>query len=87
MCICNGKAEGARGGEAISHLFQKLSVLLIKGNAALANNREPGQMQLVTMESSKFSFIVYDRYFTNNISNAELQIFSQVCSHINNVSV
>ena len=38
------RQTGQEEGEAISHLFQKLSVLLIKGNAALVKNREPGQV-------------------------------------------
>ena len=38
------RQTGQEEGEAISHLFQKLSVLLIKGNAALDSNREPGQV-------------------------------------------
>ena len=35
---------GQLEGEAISHLFQRLSILLVKGNAALVINRIPGQI-------------------------------------------
>ena len=33
---------GQEEAVAIPHLFQKLSVLLMKGNTALINNRQPG---------------------------------------------
>jgi len=35
---------GQLEGEAVSHLFQKLSILLVKGNAAMVNNRVPDQL-------------------------------------------
>ena len=35
---------GQLEGEAISHLLQRLSILLVKGNAALVINRIPGQL-------------------------------------------
>ena len=36
------RQTGQEEGVAISHIFQKLSVLLIKGNSAMISNREPG---------------------------------------------
>ena len=36
-----GRHTGQDEGEAISHFFQRLSILLVKGNAALFINRVP----------------------------------------------
>ena len=36
-----GRHTGQEEGEAVSHLFQRLSILLVKGNAALFSNRVP----------------------------------------------
>ena len=36
------RQTGQEEAVAIPHLFQKLSVLLMKGNTALINNRQPG---------------------------------------------
>ena len=35
------RQTGQEDGVATSHLFQKLSVLLVKGNSAMINNRQP----------------------------------------------
>ena len=36
------RQTGQEDSVATSHLFQKLSVLLVKGNSAMINNRQPG---------------------------------------------
>ena len=36
------RQTGQEEGVATGHLFQKLSVLLIKGNSAMISNRHPG---------------------------------------------
>ena len=36
------RQTGQEDSMATSHLFQKLSVLLVKGNSAMINNRQPG---------------------------------------------
>ena len=41
------RQTGQEDAVATSHLFQKLSVLLMKGNAALINNREPGAISSI----------------------------------------
>ena len=40
------RQTGQEEGAVISHLFQKLSVLLMKGNTALVNNRQPGTVNM-----------------------------------------
>ena len=35
------RQTGQEDGVATSHIFQKLSVLLVKGNSAMINNRQP----------------------------------------------
>ena len=36
------RQTGQQESVAISHIFQRLSVLLVKGNSAMISNREPG---------------------------------------------
>ena len=36
------RQTGQEDSVATSHIFQKLSVLLVKGNCAMINNRQPG---------------------------------------------
>ena len=42
-----GRHSGQEEGEAVSHLFQRLSILLVKGNAAFFENRVPEYFELV----------------------------------------
>ena len=39
-----GMRHTGQEGEAISHLFKRLSILLVRGNAALVLNHIPGQL-------------------------------------------
>ena len=41
------RQTGQEESTATAHLFQKLSVLLMKGNTALINNRQPGTVNSV----------------------------------------
>ena len=40
------RQTGQEEALVVSHLFQKLSVLLMKGNTALVNNRQPGSVNM-----------------------------------------